>query len=115
MLDIQEKVLADALRKLDSLGCRYAVQTPDDRTLGDLEVKIRKRAGRLKINHFKQTGYVETVSAMGIGDVQVFTTPEGVPVSGFQKAIAGTGCRSFGKGNFTTCMVGNDVQALRVG
>lgn len=115
MLDIQEKVLADALRKLDSLGCHYAIQTPDDRTLGDLEVKNRKRASKQKVNHFKQTGYVETVAAMGIGDVQVFKTPEGAPVSGFQKAIAGTGCRAFGNGNFTTCMVGTDVQALRVG
>lgn len=113
MAAIQQKVIRDALVKLDACGCKYAIMLPDGSVLGELEVINRSGVKRHRINHFTQTGYIARVDAMKVGDVEVFDGSAVTDIENYRSAIGARAIRVFGKGSAETLIKDGKIELLR--
>lgn len=115
MQSIIEKAIEMAVRNLSAAGCRYYIVRPDGTALGEadlLQPPAQPRSHK-KVYKFAQTGYVEQIKSMHVGDVRCFTPPDGAPAEAFQKVLAAKAGNVFGKGNFITTIAGDHVEVLR--
>lgn len=81
--------------------------------MGELETASPKPAKR-KLNNFKDTGYIEQLRTMQVGDVLTFVAPEGKTAKQYRGAISGTAHNFWGAGSSTTSINGNAVEILRI-
>lgn len=102
-----------AIALLNATGCKYKVIDPLGIEYGELKVEAPS-TGRKKVNKFANTGYIDVIAAMKVGDVKEFTPPEGAMAEAFRKAIAGRASQLLGNGSVTTCIENGVVQAMRV-
>ena len=110
-MDIKEKTLQKALRTLEVLGVQYKVVCPDGTEYGELEVvRPKKVRGRV----FAETGYLEKLQTLEIGEVLTLAPPEGIPAREMQPAVCGAASRNWGAGTYTTTVNQNAVEILRL-
>lgn len=108
---IIEKVIDTAARNLTAAGCKFAIITPDGRTLGELTVDQPKK--RRRVNSFVETGYQVRIAEMNVGDVEVFDA-EGHDPESFRKVIIAHAGYCFGNGNATTRVEGGKIELMRL-
>lgn len=112
-MSIKDKTLQNAIKLLDVLGCQYAIIDHNGDKWGGLETAKPKPVKR-KLNNFKDTGYIEQLKTMQVGDVLTFVAPEGKTANQYRGAISGTACNLWGAGSSTTSVNGNAVEILRI-
>lgn len=110
-MNIKDKTLKQAINILNGLGLKYAIIDFDGNTLGELTVVMKKVQ---RLNNFKQTGYIEVIEKMEVGEIQEFTPPENTTPEAFRKAIAGRMCGLHGKGSGSSCIQDGKVQIMRI-
>lgn len=110
---IIEKVIDQAVRNLQSAGCKFAVITPDGRKLGELHVDQPKKHKRHRMHNFTVTGYGPKVKAMKVGDVLVFDVGE-FNAEAYRKTIIAAALQTFGKGNATSSIQGDTIELMRL-
>lgn len=113
--EIVERCIALAVRNLKAANCQFAIITPSGEKLGELTI-VRNGGGKgSKRFHFKQTGYVDKVKAMEVGDVLEFSAPEGVPIEHYRSAITSAASKTFGAGSTMSHIKdGAIVEVMRV-
>ena len=113
MSAIENKVLTDAIKRLQSLGVRYAIVDRDGVKHGDLEIVTDTPMPR---NNYRQYGYIERVDAMQVGDVEVFeNTLSRDDAENYRSAIVSRGIRQFGKGSMTSCFnAAGAIEVMRI-
>lgn len=94
---IKVKAIEAAVRTITNLGCNFKVIAPDGTEWGDLAVEKAKT--HTKVNKFAQTGYVQKIQALGVGDIAVIEWPQLETIEGLRKAMIGCGVRTWGLGS----------------
>lgn len=94
---IKVKAIEAAVRTLINLGCKIKVIATDGTEWGDLVVE--KVKARTKVNKFAQTGYVQKIQALGVGDIAVIEWPALETIEGLRKAMISCGAHTFGNGS----------------
>jgi len=112
-MSIKDKTLQNAIKLLDVLGCQYAIIDHNGDKWGGLEIAKPKACKRI-LNNFKDTGYIEQLRTMQVGDVLTFVAPEGKTAKQYRGAISGTAHNLWGPGSSTTSISGNAVEILRI-
>jgi hypothetical protein len=119
--ELKNRVLIDALKRIDSLGVQYKIIAPDGKEYGTLVVaapvpeKVRKRAPH-KYPHNALRDYVlGYITTMGPGDEVI------IPVGDFdlkslQSSVSSRAGQMWGAGNYLTTRdpIRNGVEVLRV-
>jgi hypothetical protein len=115
---ITMKTIEQAIRLLTATGCKYKVITTDGQEFGELEivrapVKKKKVFGKLYPFGAMHKHYYPHLVNLQVGDVAC------IPVAPFdnnslQSAVTGWASKTWGSGNYKTCVVNNEVQVLRV-
>jgi hypothetical protein len=112
MSAVEQKVLADAIKKITALGFQFAIIDRDGRKHGDLEVATEPAVPR---NDFRQFGYIERVRAMQVGDVEVFEIHDASARENYRSAVVGCGIKAFGTGTMTSCFnAAGNLEVMRV-
>src|SRR5690242_13202934 len=99
MQTIIEKAIEKAVRNLAAAGCRYYIVRPDGTALGDesLLQPAKPERHHKRIYKFAQTGYVERLEKMQVGEVECFNPPDGAPPEALQKVLSAKAGALFGK------------------
>ena len=119
--ELKNRVLIDALKRIDNLGVQYKIIAPDGKEYGTLVVaapvpeKVRKRAPH-KYPHNALRDYVlGYITTMGPGDEVI------IPVGDFdlkslQSSVSSRAGQMWGAGNYLTTRdpIRNGVEVLRV-
>ena len=119
--ELKNRVLIDALKRIDSLGVQYKIIAPDGKEYGTLVVaapvpeKVRKRAPH-KYPHNALRDYVlGYITTMGPGDEVI------IPVGDFdlkslQSSVSSRAGQMWGAGNYLTTRdtMRNSIEVLRV-
>lgn len=114
-MDIKTEAINKAIRLLDAAKAQYKIITEDGQEFGELEVMVRvKHSARHRV--FAETGYIEKIKPMVIGDVVVLSPPEGSTCEQMRSAVCGTLNRMYGAGACMTTInkVTNQVEILRI-
>lgn len=119
--ELKQRVLIDALKRIDSLGVQYKIIAPDGKEYGTLVVavpapeKVRKRApSKYPFNALKN--YVMPfLDPMGPGD-QVFIPVGDFDLKTVQSSVSSRAHKKWGSGNYLTTRdaLRNGVEILRV-
>jgi len=116
MIEIQKQFLDKAIKQLDILGCKYAIQLPDGNVIGELllaapePTKTRKKRG-----NYKHYGWKDKLTGLPVGEVAVFDAPVGMTLGQLQGLITGLAGHAWGNGNYTSTQCNEQIQIMRVG
>lgn len=111
-MSIKEKTLQQAIKLLDALGCNYKVISSDGAEFGSLEV-VKQQARNVRHRVFANTGYIDKVKVMSVGEVLTLNPPDGSTAEEMRSAVCGTAHRLLGSGNYVTSIENNHVEILR--
>lgn len=112
-MSMNEVALRRALVLLNTLGCQYAVVTPDGEQYGELVVKPPAKRRRTGID-YAATGYIEKLRAMTPGEIARIPIPPSIAPGRYQSVICSSAMRFFGKGNYITHQVDGFIEVLRL-
>jgi len=119
--ELKNRVLVDALKRIDSLGVQYKIIAPDGREYGTLVVvvptpeKVRKRKAH-KYAHKALKNYVMPfLTPMAPGD-EVFVPVGDFDLKSVQSSVSSHAGQIWGASNYVTArdFVRNGVNLLRV-
>lgn len=111
-MSIKDKTLQQAIKLLNALGCSYKIISAEGAEFGTLEV-VKQQARTVRSRVFANTGYIQKIKAMSVGEVLTFTPPEGSTAEEMRSAVCGTAHRLLGSGNYVTSVDATTVQILR--
>ena len=112
MQEIVKRTIAQAIKLLDATGVKYKVIDKDGNEFGELVVSETKKTNRLYPRGAMFRYYHPLIKDMKIGDVVAIESGEFTTKS-LQGAITSWATATWGKGSYTTCVVGSSVQILR--
>ena len=115
MKELQQKELLRIVKFIEAIGCKYKIITDDGQEFGSLVVteekshkrKAKRPYGEL-INFYK--GLVDLNSP--VGEVQVIPCNDYKP-NELRGAICSYVGKSWGNGNYTTCVTDGKIEILR--
>lgn len=118
--ELKNRVLVDALKRIDSLGVQYKIIAPDGKEYGTLVAfapvpkKEPKRKPRYQRNALRNyvSGFMK---AMMPGD-EVFVSVGDFDIESLQSSVASFAFVTWGAGNYVTArdLIRNGVTVLRV-
>lgn len=118
MEHIQFAALQKAMALLSASGAQFAIIDADGKQYGGLELakpkapKIQRK--RTQKNKFQEKyRYLDTVKALPVGGVAKFVVTKDESKA-FHSALAGSGGRFFGPGNYMTAKNGLSIEIMRV-
>jgi hypothetical protein len=114
MQEIVKRTIQQAIKLLDASGVKYKIIDQDGNEFGTLTTSSPKKTNK---NYVHPPGtmfryYHPLVKNMQVGDVVVIESGEFTTKS-LQGAITSWATATWGKGSYTTCVVGSSVQILR--
>ena len=114
-MDIKKDAINKAIRLLDAVKAKYKIITEDGEEFGELEVMVKPKYS-LRRRVFAETGYIEKIKPMAVGDVVTLSPPDGSTCEQMRSAVCGTLNRMYGAGACMTTInkVTNQVEVLRV-
>jgi hypothetical protein len=112
MQEIVKRTIAQAIKLLDATGVKYKVIDKDGNEFGDLVVSKTKKTNSLYPRGTMFRYYHPLIKDMKIGDVVAIESGEFTTKS-LQGAITSWATATWGKGSYTTAVVGSSVQILR--
>jgi len=97
---IKQQLLDRCIRQLSAIKAEFAIVI-DGEKYGTLDIVPPKKKKTLNKNRWAAVsdGIKAKISAMQIGDVVRFETPDNEPISDFQCHVSRTACFILGKGN----------------
>lgn len=112
MKEIEQKLLNNAVRLLDSIGLEYCIQLPDGEFLGQLKAEQRKIQRVTKYTHGALKKYlVPFIESLEQG--KVLTVPIGeFDLDSIQSGLCNRVRDIYGSGNYTTCRGKDSVDLL---
>lgn len=119
--ELKNRVLIDALKRIDSLGVQYKIIAPDGREYGTLVVvapmpeKVRKRVPH-KYAHNALKNYVVPFFTLMVPGDEVFVPVGDFDLKSVQSSVSSHAGQMWGAGNYVTARdpVRNGVNLLRV-
>lgn len=112
----RETAIKRALALLDNLGAVYLVKIGEESFGTLVEAAVLTPKGRRpwkKKNNFAQTGYIDKIKAMKVGDALTLECAPELRVE-FQSACSGSCAKAFGPGKCMTQQVNAGVCVVRV-
>ena len=117
--------IQQAVKILNANECHFRIETALGEVFGDLKLtppapavlsqpKPAHKKRRAKRN-YRQTGYLNKLAVMKVGDVEQFSPPAGHKPCEMQKAVHSAAARLWGSGNYTTALNKTVVEIMRIG
>jgi hypothetical protein len=112
---IISKTIDQAIKMLDSAGCKYKIIALDGTQYGMLEVVEPKKSGKKFVYppgtmHKHYRPYVKDLK---VGEVGAIPSGE-FDLRSLQSAISGWASSNWGNRSYKTCISNNEVQILRI-
>lgn len=116
--------IQQAIKILNVTQCKFRIETSTGDIFGTLELTpptpvvvtpkpvYKKRKPQ---RNYRQTGYLNKIAVMKIGDVEQFLPPPGAKPCDMQKAVHSAAARLWGSGNYTTALNKTGVEVMRMG
>lgn len=114
-MNIKTEAINKAIRMLDAAKAQYKIITEDGQEFGELNV-AKKAKHSLRHRFYANTGYLEKIKPMVVGDVVLLSPPEGSTCEQMRSAVCGTLNRMHGAGACMTTInkVTNQIEVLRL-
>lgn len=114
-MDIKQQAIQRAISTLTALGVDFKVILADGQAFGNLEVAAPAPTRTRRANVYKDTGHIEKISALQVGEAVSLYPPEGEDLTRFQSACSGAAGRLFGTQNYMSSKnSGEYVEILRI-
>lgn len=119
--ELKNRVLVDALKRIDSLGVQYKIIAPDGKEYGTLVAvvptpeKVRKRAPHKYAHNALRDYVLGYITSMAPGD-EVFIPVGDFDVKSVQSSVSSRAGQLWGFGNYVTSrdLTRNGITLLRV-
>jgi hypothetical protein len=115
-MDIKTEAIKKAIRMLDAVKAQYKIISEDGQEFGKLEVAAAKPKRSLRHRFFAQTGYLEKITNMAVGDVVFLSPPTDATCEQMRSAVCGSLNRKYGGGSCMTTInkSQNQIEVLRM-
>jgi len=107
--ELKQRVLLDALKRIDNLGVQYKIIAPDGAEYGTLvavQPKVKPVKERKRKSPKYAVGELKTYISSFVADLQpgneVFVPVDKYDIQAIQSALAGHGFKYWGGGNYVT-------------
>jgi len=107
--ELKQRVLLDALKRIDNLGVQYKIIAPDGAEYGTLvavQPKVKPVKARVRRSPKYAQGELKTYISPFVDELQpgkeVFVPIDKYDVEAIQSALAGYGFKYWGGGNYVT-------------